>query len=86
MGRLTSDGFQPARHNPRIERPAGRMVAKATRMPVRNEREATPPFLSSRGRLGGRAEPWAFPFCGHVLGARSVPQDDWPREQHDSGQ
>ena len=46
MGRLTSDGFQPARHNLMIERPAGRMVAKATRMLFRNEREATPLFLS----------------------------------------
>jgi len=44
--RLTSDGTQPARHNLMTERPFWRMVAKATRMLFRNEREAWPPFLS----------------------------------------
>jgi len=53
MGRLTSDGFQPARHNLMIERPVGRIVAKATRMLFRNEGEAPPPLLSFRRDLGG---------------------------------
>ena len=57
MGRLTSDGFQPTRHNLMIERPAGRMVAKATRMLLRNEREATPPFHSAPGGPGAELSP-----------------------------